>query len=37
VAKYGVKQAPTLIIDNHGDIERYRGVSDIRGWLKALK
>ncbi|MBO7711538.1 MAG: ribonucleoside triphosphate reductase, partial [Lachnospiraceae bacterium] len=37
VAKYGVKQAPTLIIDNHGDIERYRGVSDIRGWLKARK
>ena len=37
VAKYGVKQAPTLIIDDGTSFERYRGVSDIRGWLKANK
>ena len=31
--KYGVKQAPTLVIRNGEGFEKYRGVSDIRGWL----
>ena len=32
-AQYGVKQAPTLVL-RHGDsFEKYRGVSDIKGWL----
>ena len=33
VKKYGVKQAPTLILDNGESFEKYRGVSDIKGWL----
>ena len=33
VKKYGVKQAPTLILDNGDSFEKYRGVSDIKGWL----
>ena len=33
VEKYGVKQAPTLVIDNGEGFEKYRGVSDIKGWL----
>ena len=33
VMKYGVKQAPTLILDNGVSFEKYRGVSDIKGWL----
>ena len=33
VQKYGVKQAPTLVISNGQGIEKYRGVSDIKGWL----
>ena len=33
VAKFDIKQAPTLVI-RHGDtFEKYRGVSDIKGWL----
>ena len=33
--RYGVKQAPTLVV-RHGDsFEKYRGVSDIKGWLMA--
>ena len=36
VAKYGIKQAPTLVI-RHGDtFEKYRGVSDIKGWLMGV-
>ena len=31
--KYGVKQAPTLVLIKDDGIERYRGVSDIKGWL----
>ncbi len=32
-AQYGIKQAPTLVL-RHGDsFEKYRGVSDIKGWL----
>ncbi len=31
--QFGVKQAPTLVL-RHGDsFEKYRGVSDIKGWL----
>ena len=33
VEKYGVKQAPTLVLVKEDGIERYRGVSDIKGWL----
>ncbi|MBR1843157.1 MAG: ribonucleoside triphosphate reductase [Oscillospiraceae bacterium] len=33
VNKYGVKQAPTLVIVGEGGFEKYRGVSDIKGWL----
>ena len=33
VEKYGVKQAPTLIVTNGDDFEKFRGVSDIKGWL----
>ena len=29
----GVKQAPTLVLIKDDGIERYRGVSDIKGWL----
>ena len=32
--KYGVKQAPTLVlVDADGGFEKFRGVSDIKGWL----
>ena len=33
VAKYGIKQAPTLVLVNGESFEKYRGVSDIKGWL----
>ena len=33
VGKYGVKQAPTLVIVGEDGFEKYRGVSDIKGWL----
>ncbi len=33
VAKYGIKQAPTLIINGEDGFEKFRGVSDIKGWL----
>jgi len=32
-AKYGVKQAPTLVVRTPEGFEKYRGVSDIKGWL----
>ena len=32
--KYGVKQAPTLVVFNGGVIEKYTGVSDIKKFLK---
>ncbi len=37
--QYGVKQAPTLVVfDEAGNVvEKYRGVSDIKGMLNALK
>ena len=33
VEKYGIKQAPTLVVNEGGSFEKYRGVSDIKGWL----
>ena len=33
VAKYGIKQAPTLIINTENGFEKYRGVSDIKGYI----
>ena len=33
VEKYGIKQAPTLILVNGDAFEKYRGVSEIKGWL----
>ncbi|MBR1813027.1 MAG: ribonucleoside triphosphate reductase, partial [Lachnospiraceae bacterium] len=35
VEKFGVKQAPTLVIlgEDGESFEKYRGVSDIKGWL----
>ncbi|MCR4952213.1 MAG: ribonucleoside triphosphate reductase [Solobacterium sp.] len=33
VAKYGIKQAPTLVVNSGEGFEKYRGVSDIKGWL----
>ena len=33
VAKYEVKQAPTLVLAGAYGYEKYRGVSDIKGWL----
>ena len=33
VQKFGIKQAPTLVLVNGDSFEKYRGVSDIKGWL----
>ena len=33
VAEYDVRQAPTLVVVNDDGVEKYRGVSDIKGWL----
>ena len=33
VEKFGVKQAPTLVLVHGDTFEKYRGVSDIKGWL----
>ncbi|MCR4711051.1 MAG: ribonucleoside triphosphate reductase, partial [Clostridia bacterium] len=33
VEKFGVKQAPTLVLINEEGFEKFRGVSDIKGWL----
>jgi ribonucleoside-triphosphate reductase len=33
VEKFGIKQAPTLVLVNGESFEKYRGVSDIKGWL----
>ncbi|MBO5995082.1 MAG: ribonucleoside triphosphate reductase [Firmicutes bacterium] len=33
VGEYGVRQAPTLVVKNGEGFEKYRGVSDIRGWM----
>ena len=34
VEHFGVKQAPTLVLVHGDTFEKYRGVSDIKGWLK---
>jgi ribonucleoside-triphosphate reductase len=31
--KYGVRQAPTLVVRIGDGFEKFRGVSDIKGWL----
>ena len=33
VQKYGIMQAPTLIVTDGDSYEKYAGVSDIRGWM----
>ena len=33
VEKFGIKQAPTLVLTNGETFEKFRGVSDIKGWL----
>ena len=33
VTRYGVKQAPTLVVPNGDGFENYRGVSNIKGWI----
>ena len=33
VAKYGIRQAPTLVINTADGFEKYRGVSDIKGYI----
>ncbi len=33
VEKYGIRQAPTLIINTADGFEKYRGVSDIKGYI----
>ena len=37
VAKFGIKQAPTLVVLNDGGYVKFRGVSDIKGWLMASR
>ena len=32
-ARYGIRQAPTLVILHGDEFEKYRGVSDIKGWI----
>ncbi len=34
VEKFGIMQAPTLVLTGENGFRKYRGVSDIRGWLK---
>ncbi|MBQ1507842.1 MAG: hypothetical protein IIZ47_00315, partial [Erysipelotrichaceae bacterium] len=33
VDHYDIKQAPTLVVFNGDGYEKYRGVSDIKGWI----
>ena len=33
VRKYGIRQAPTLVLTDGDNFEAYRGVSDIKGWI----
>ena len=33
VARYDIKQAPTLVLQGAEGYEKFRGVSDIKGWL----
>ena len=34
VNKYGIRQAPTLIVPGSDSFEKYRGVAEIKNWLK---
>ena len=34
---YGVKQAPTLVLPQGEDFLKFKGVSDIKGYLMSLK
>ncbi len=34
--QYGVKQAPTLVIIENGDIKRFAGVAEISAYIKSL-
>ncbi len=34
--KYGIRQAPTLVVVQGDEFAKYKGVSDIRGMLKAM-
>ena len=36
-AKYGVKQAQTLVVRTGEGFEKFRGVSDIKGWLMSQR
>ena len=33
VERFGIRQAPTLVIVDGDSFEKYRDVSDIKGWL----
>jgi ribonucleoside-triphosphate reductase len=33
VERYDIKQAPTLVLLDREGFTKYRGVSDIKGWL----
>ena len=37
VSKYNIKQAPTLVIVDGDEFEKHKGVSNIKGWIKAHK
>ena len=37
VKKFGIKQAPTLVLVNKKGFEKFRGVSNIKGWLMQNK
>jgi ribonucleoside-triphosphate reductase len=37
VMKFGVKEAPTLVLMHGDSFEKYRGVSNIKGWLMKNK
>ena len=37
VVGYQVMKAPTLVVQKDGEVEKYVGVSDIAGWIKAAK
>ncbi|MDO5441531.1 MAG: ribonucleoside triphosphate reductase [Bacillota bacterium] len=36
VAKFGIKQAPTMIVESAEGFETYRGVSDIKGYISKV-
>jgi len=37
VSRYGVRQAPTLIVPTEDGFLKFRGVSDIKGWLMSAQ